>query len=656
MRDFLKALDERHILLFDGAMGTEIYRRGVFINRSYDDLCRTDPGMIREIHRAYREAGADVLETNSFGANRFQLQSYGLEDEVPEINEAAAALARAVAGSELLVAGSVGPLGVRLEPFGPTSRMEARSAFREQAAALARGGVDLFACETFSDLNELEEAVRGCRDASDLPVVAEVTIQPDGQTTYGASPLQIARELDALGVDAMGLNCSVGPALMLEAIRDMAEVTDRPIAAIPNAGLPREVQGRKMYLASPEYMASYARRLVEAGARIIGGCCGTRPEHIREMALQVEALRSRFEERAGTGRRSETRRPGSAAEPAAAGRTGAGPEEGAPGPPEAALQDGGPSPAAVPMPLAARSAWGAKLARGERVVSVEVPSPRNADPTELLAACRALRAAGVDAVAIPDGARARMRMGVVAAAALAQRETGIEALAHYTCRDRNLIGMATDLLGAQALGIRNLLLVTGDPPKMGPYPEASAVFDVDSIGLVNLAAHLNRGEDLGGHPIGGTTSFAIGVAVNPGAVDLAREIERWYWKVDAGADFGVTQPIFDRAVLEAFLERLERAGTRLPILAGVWPLTSGRDAEFLNNEVPGIEVPAGVLERMRRAEDSGAESARTEGLAIARELVSELDELVQGFQLTAPGGDVGRALSVLAALGEHPTV
>ncbi|MDP2480649.1 MAG: bifunctional homocysteine S-methyltransferase/methylenetetrahydrofolate reductase [Candidatus Palauibacterales bacterium] len=644
MRDFLKALEERRILLFDGAMGTEIYRRGVFINRSYDDLCRTDPGMIREIHRSYREAGADVLETNSFGANRFQLQSYGLEDQVPEINEAAAALARAVAGSELLVAGSMGPLGVRLEPFGPTSRMEARAAFREQAAALARGGVDLFVCETFSDLNELEEAVRGCRDASDLPVLAEMTIQPDGQTTYGASAVQIARELDAMGVDAMGLNCSVGPALMLEAVRDMAAITDRPIAAIPNAGLPREVQGRKMYLASPEYMASYARRLVEAGARIIGGCCGTRSEHIREMSAQVEALRTRSADGAGSAG-------GAGASPAEVRERGEGVVRVRSGAVEGESSTAG---GATPMPLAERSAWGAKLARGERVVSVEIPSPRGADPSELLDACRALRTAGVDAVAIPDGARARMRMGVVAAAALAQRETGIEALAHYTCRDRNLLGMATDLLGAQALGIRNLLLVTGDPPKMGPYPEASAVFDVDSIGLVNLVAHLNRGEDLGGHPIGGTTSFAIGVAANPGALDLEREIERWYWKVDAGADFGVTQPVFDHSVLESFLERIERAGTRLPIVAGVWPLTSQRDAEFLNNEVPGIEVPAAVIERMRSAEASGAEAARAEGLAIARELAFELDELVQGFQLTAPAGDVDRALSVLEALEGRP--
>ncbi len=645
MPDFRQALEERSVLLFDGAMGTEIYRRGVFLNRSYDELCRSAPEMIREIHRAYRDAGAEVLETNSFGANRFQLQSHGFEDAVGRINEAAATLAREIAGSTLFVAGSMGPLGVRLEPFGPTSRSEARAAFREQAAALARGGADLFACETFSDLLELVEAVEGCREASDLPVLAEMTIQPDGQTTYGASPDQIARELDALGVDAMGLNCSVGPALMLEPIREMASMTRRPVAAIPNAGLPREVQGRKMYLASPEYMASYARRLVEAGARIVGGCCGTRPEHIREMAARLAPFRKRPPLAAGpTTVRTVSVGPRREAAPAAGGSD----EAGAAGP-----EDGGPEPEAGgdgTVPLAERSRWGARLARGKRVVSVEISTPRNADPAELLDACRRLREAGVDAVALPDSARGRMRMGVVAAATLVQRETGLEALAHYTCRDRNLLGMATELLGAQALGIRNLLLVTGDPPRMGPYPEATAVFDVDSIGLVNLVARLNRGEDLGGHSLGGRTSFVIGVAVNPGAVDLDREIERWYWKVDAGADFGVTQPVFDRRVLELFLDRIEAAGTRRPMLAGVWPLTGLRDAEFLDNEVPGIEVPAGVMERMRRAEESGPEAARTEGLAIAEELLEDLAPLVQGFQVTAPAGDVGRALEVVRAL------
>lgn len=651
MPDFMKRLEDGGVLLFDGAMGTEIYGRGVFINRSYDDLCRTAPEIVREIHEAYRDAGADVLETNSFGGNRFQLQGYGLEDEVAEINEAAAGLAREVAGDELLVAGSLGPLGVRLEPYGPTSRAEARDAFREQGEALARGGVDLFVCETFSDLDELVEAVRGCREAADLPVVALVTIQPDGQTTYGAEPAGIARELDALEVDALGLNCSVGPALLLEAVREMAGVTARPIAALPNAGLPREVSGRKMYLASPEYMGSYARRLVEAGARLVGGCCGTRPDHILEMARQLRALRTRAGE-PGTGRRGGRVAGGGAA--GAAGRESpqaAGEERPSPLP-----EDGEPSARApgrapaAPVPLEERSAWGARLARGERVVSVEVPAPAGSDPGELLEACRALRDAGVHAVAIPDAARGRARMGVLAAAALARRETELEALAHYTCRDRNLVGMAADLLGGQALGVRNLLLVTGDPPRMGPYPESTAVFDVDSIGLTNLVARLNRGEDLGGHPVGTRTSFVVGVAANPGAVDLEREIERWYWKVDAGADFGVTQPVFDVAVLERFLERIEREGTRLPIVAGLWPLGSLRDAEFLNHEVPGIDVPGPVMERMRRAGESGAEAARAEGLAIARELVGQLAPLVEGFQVTAPSGDVERALAALEAL------
>ncbi|HKK08840.1 MAG TPA: bifunctional homocysteine S-methyltransferase/methylenetetrahydrofolate reductase [Gemmatimonadota bacterium] len=635
MPDFRRRLAERRVILFDGAMGTEIYGRGVFINRSYDDLCRTAPDMIRGIHEAYREAGAEVLETNSFGANRFQLQGYGLEEEVAAVNEAAARLAREVAGEELFVAGSLGPLGIRLEPYGPTSRGEAREAFREQAEALARGGAHLFMCETFSDLDELVEAVEGCREAADLPVVAEMTIQPDGQTTYGASPARIARELDALGVDALGLNCSVGPALLLEAVREMAAITDRPISALPNAGLPREVQGRKMYLASPEYMASYARRLVEAGATLVGGCCGTRPDHIREMAARLGTLRSGGPGAVG---RSSVR-----VVDAGEGKRGAGQAGTAAG--ERATE---------PVPLAGRSGWGARLAAGERLVSVEVPTPRGADPAPLLEACRTLAGAGVvDAVALPDGARGRVRMGVLAAAALAQRETGLEALAHFTCRDRNLVGMAADLLGGQALGVRNLLLVTGDPPATGPYPESTAVFDVDSIGLVNLVARLNRGEDLGGHPVGTRTSFVVGVAVDPGAVDLEREVERWYWKVDAGADFGITQPVFDPSVLERFLERIEREGTRRPLVAGVWPLGSLRDAEFLDHEVPGIEVPGRVMDRMRAAEESGAEAARAEGLAIARELVAELAPLVQGFQVTAPSGRVGRALAVLEALPER---
>jgi len=624
MPDFRSALDSGRVILLDGAMGTELYRRGIFINRCYDDLSRTAANLIREIHQEYRKAGADVLETNTFGANRFRLRGYGLEAAVEEINTAAARLAREVAGDELFVAGSIGPIGLRLEPYGATSRQEAREAFRDQAAALAEGGADLFILETFSDLEEIRQAVAGCRDASELPVIGQMTIQTDRQTTYGDTPEHIARELEELGVDAVGLNCSVGPAIILEAIGQMSRATDLPISAVPNAGLPKEVQGRKMYLADPEYMASYARKLVQAGTRIVGGCCGTTPAHIREMANQLRAV--------------DPRTAVVVAEP--------GPEP----------ADVGEGEAVEPAPLGERSAWGRKLAAGERVTSVEILPPRGADASGMLEACRWLKEAGVDAVNVPDGARAMMRMSVIAASALIEREVGIETVVHYCCRDRNLLGMMSDLVGTQALGLRNILLITGDPPKMGPYPDATAVFDIDAIGLTNLVSRLNHGQDLGGNPLGEPTSFVIGVGVNPGAVELERELERWHWKVEAGAEFGVTQPVFDVEALVGFLDRIERAGTRIPIVAGIWPLVSLRNAEFLNNEVPGIHVPDRHLERMRRAQEEGKEQARAEGCAIAREMLAEVRDLVEGVQVSAPFGKVRYALDVFAALEGYPSL
>lgn len=629
MPDFRSALSEGRVLLFDGAMGTEIYRRGVFLNRCYDDLSRTAPDLVREIHAAYREAGAQVLETNTFGANRERLRGYGLEGDVAAINRASAELAREVAEELLFVAGSVGPLGIRIEPYGPTSEEEAREVFAEQAAALAEAGVDLLICETFSDMAELRQALAGCRSVCDLPVVALVTIQTDGETTYGADPARVVAEVEAAGVEMVGLNCSVGPALMLEVLQEMAKRTRLPLAAIPNAGLPREVQGRKMYLADPEYMARYARKLVQAGARAVGGCCGTTPEHIREMANQLRAVVPR-QASVHVGRRPE---PGAGSSAAASRKR----------------EDGQPDLPSV-EPLEARSRWGRKLAAGEMVTSVEILPPKGSDASDMLASCRALLEAGVDAVNVPDGARAMMRMGVIAASALIEREVGIETVVHYCCRDRNLLGMTSDLLGAQALGLRNLLIITGDPPKMGPYPDATAVFDIDSIGLTNLVASLNRGLDLGGNPVGSRTSFVIGVGVNPGAVDLEREFRRWYWKVEAGAEFGVTQPVFDLRQLVSFVERIEREGTRIPVVAGIWPLVSLRNAEFLNNEVPGIDVPEAVMKRMRRAQDRGKEHARAEGCAVAREMLEEAKGLVEGVQVSAPFGKVPYALDVFAAL------
>jgi methionine synthase I (cobalamin-dependent)/5,10-methylenetetrahydrofolate reductase len=618
MPDFRQALAEGEVILLDGAMGTELYQRGVFINKCYDDLSRTAPDMVRAIHTEYRRAGAEVLETNTFGATRPRLRGYGLEDQVTEINRAAVMLAREVAGEELFVAASIGPLGIRLEPFGPTAREEAREYFLEQAAALATGA-DVFILETFSDLAEIGEAIAACRAAADLPVVAMMTVQNDRKTFYGADPELIGSELEALGVDAVGLNCRVGPASILDAIQRLASATRLPIAAVPNAGLPQDVQGRKMYMASPEYMASYARKLVQVGAQMIGGCCGTGPDHIREIANQIRAVKPRTHHVTVT---------------------------------SAPDQDE----TIEPLPLAERSAWGRKLAAGEMVTSVEILPPRGSDASKMLESCRWLKEAGVDAVNVPDGARAMMRMGVIAASHLIEQEVGIEAVVHYCCRDRNLLGMMSDLIGAQALGLRNLLLITGDPPKMGPYPESTAVFDIDSIGLTNLVSRLNRGADLGGNPIGDQTCFVTGVGVDPSAVEMERELQRWYWKVDAGAEFGVTQPVFDVERLIGFVRAIEKQGTRIPIVAGIWPLVSLRNAEFLNNEVPGIEVPDAILRRMAAAQEKGKEHARVEGCAIAREMLEQVRDIVEGVQVSAPFGRVSYALDVFAALDGYPSI
>ncbi len=598
----------------DGAMGTMLYERGVFLNVCYDELNLRQPELVRAIHREYVEAGAELLETNTFGANPVKLAGHGLADAAERINAAAARLAREAAAGRALVLGAIGPLGVRLEPFGETGVEDARAAFRRQVAGLLEGGVDGFLLETFSDVNEVAAALRAVRDLSDLPVLAQMTVGEAGVTAYGTAPAVFGPELEALGADAVGVNCSVGPQGVLEAVEALAAAVRVPITAMPTAGLPRDVAGRKMYLASPEYFASYARRIVEAGARIVGGCCGTTPAHIRATAAYVQSVSPRRAPLA------------------------------APAPPAA--------PAALdPVPLAERSRLGAKLARGEWIRTVEIVPPRGIDPAPLIAQARALAAGGVDAVNVPDGPRAASRMGALLSGLLIARDAGIEPVVHYACRDRNLLGMLSDLLGAAASGLTNLLIVTGDPPKMGPYPEATAVFDIDSIGLANLVAGLNRGLDPGGNPLGGQTRFVIGVGVNPTAPDLERELGRFRWKVEAGAEFAVTQPVFDLAQFERFLDRI--AGWEIPVIAGIWPLVSLRNAEFLANEVPGVRVPPEVLERMRRASGQGREAALAEGVAIAREMLEAVRTRVRGVQVSAPFGRVEVALEVLEGSGER---
>jgi methionine synthase / methylenetetrahydrofolate reductase(NADPH) len=609
MKDFRNAVTDDRVYVFDGAMGTVLYQRGVYINRCYDELNLASRDLVLAVQREYVKAGADIIETNTYGANRVKLAGYGLEDKVYEINHAGVRIAREAAGERAFVAGAIGPLGIRIEPYGATSVGEAQDLFRQQAEALLEGGVDLFVLETFSDVAEIQQALSAVRSVSDLPIVAQITIQTDGNTSYGTAPEIFTKQLDEWGADVIGLNCSVGPATMLEALEKMRTVTRRKLSAQPNGGLPRQVDGRMFYMASPEYMAKYAKRLIQAGAKFVGGCCGTTPEHIKQIANAVAALS-----------------PGRSTVRVFV------PEE---KPPDVQV-----------VPRAERSRLAKKICAGEFVTSVEIVPPKGCDPSKMLEGVRVLKDAGVDAVNVPDGPRAQSRMGVLAVSTLIQQQVGIETVVHYCCRDRNLLGMTSDLLGAAGLGLRNLLIITGDPPKMGPYPEATAVFDIDSIGLVNMVNRLNHGLDIGGNPIGGPTAFYIGVGVNPCAVDLDYELRRFEWKVEAGAEFAITQPTFDVDQLKNFLKRIEHC--RIPVIAGIWPLVSYRNAEFLANEVPGVVVPKSVLKRMERITDK--EAAREEGLAIARETLLEVRELVQGVQVSAPFGRVQYALDVFSVL------
>jgi homocysteine S-methyltransferase len=615
---FLQELDNR-VLVCDGAMGTMLYARGIFLNRSFDELNLTQPDLVAEVHQAYVRAGADVIETNTFGANRVKLDAFGLADRVHAINLQGAKIARHAAREPVYVAGAIGPLGIPIEPWGKTGVDEAEEHFREQARALLEGGVDLFILETFSDVNEIGAAIRAVRSICSLPIVAQITTEEDGNSLGGVAPESFVPDLEARGADVVGLNCSVGPAAMLETVERMASVAHVKLAAQPNAGKPREVEGRNLYLCSPEYMASYARRFITAGVRLVGGCCGTTPDHIRAIKAAVRSLA------AGPRRpKPET----TAASGAAAGQ--------AAGSGRADVQR---------VAREQKSRMANTLARGGFVISVELLPPRGFQTEALIEQARKLKIRGVDLVNIPDSPRASARMSALSAAFLVQQQSGVETILHYACRDRNLLGMQSDLLGAHAMGVRNVLLVTGDPPRVGDYPDATAVLDVDSIGLANLVSSLNSGSDMGGQPLGSPTAFHIGVAVNPGALNLDEELRRFAYKVEAGAEFAITQPVFDAAEFRGFVERVRHHG--IPILAGVMPLESVRHAEFMANEVPGVRITDAVIDRMRRADADGR--AGDEGLAIAREIAAEIRPLVQGVQISTAPRAIDMALGLIEA-------
>jgi len=615
MQPFIEALSQR-VLVCDGAMGTMLYSRGVFINKSFDAMNLTQPDLVEDVHREYVRAGADVLETNTFGANRIKLGSFGLADKLKDINIAGVAIARRAAGDRAYVAGSIGPLGIRIEPWGKTGVDEARDYFREQAAALIEGGVDLFILETFRDLNEIGAAIDAVRSISDLPIVAQMTTEEDGNTQDGTPPEQFAPELEKRGATIIGVNCAVGPAPMLETIERMEAVTPLKLSAQPNAGKPRDVEGRNIYLCSPEYMASYARRFILHNVRLVGGCCGTTPEHIKQIKASV---------RAGTPVHGEAA-PG----PAADAR---------PRRVESSI-------AAPPIRREQKSRLANQLARGHFVVGVELLPPRGFEVEPAIQRARELKRYGVDVVNIPDGQRAGARLSALSLAVLIEQQASIETLLHYSCRDRNLLGIQSDLLGAHAMGIRNLLLITGDPGRVGDYPDATAVFDVDSIGLTNVVTRFNHGSDMGGQPIGAPTGFHIGVSANPAASNLDEELRRFDYKVEAGAEFVLTRPIFDLVNFERFLKRIEH--TRLPVIAGVFPFESARNAEFMANEVPGIRVPDALMDRMRRAD--GQTAAAAEGIQIAKEIARGLRQMVQGIQVSTQSGNIDAALAVIDGL------
>jgi homocysteine S-methyltransferase len=610
MTPFKEALDER-VLVCDGAMGTMLYAKGVFINKSFDALNLSRPDLVEDVHQEYVRAGADLIETNTFGANRIKLGSFGLADSLQTINVEGVRIARRAAGTRAYVAGSIGPLGIRIEPWGKTGIDEACEYFREQARALLEGGVDLFILETFRDLNEIGAALDAVRSVSDLPIIAQMTTEEDGNTLDGTPPERFAPELERRGATVVGVNCAVGPAPMLETIERMEAVTRCRLSAQPNAGKPRDVEGRNIYLCSPEYMASYARRFIRHNVRVVGGCCGTTPEHIRQIKAAVRGL----------------------APEASAPRTGAR----APRPPAVT---------APPVPREQKSRLARELARGAFVVAVELLPPRGFEAEPAIQRARELKRYGVDVVNLPDGLRAGARLSALALAVLIEQQAGIETLLHYSCRDRNLLGIQSDLLGAHAMGLRNLLLITGDPGRVGDYPDATAVFDVDSIGLTNVVSRLNRGCDVGGQAIGAPTAFHIGVSVNPGASNLDEELRRFEYKVEAGAEFVFTRPVFDPANFERFLKRIE--GARLPVVAGIFPFDSVRNAEFMANEVPGARVPDALMERMRRAD--GHDAAAREGIAIAREIAAALRGAVQGVQVSTSSGNIDAALAVLDGL------
>ena len=605
---FLKKIDEQP-LVFDGAMGTMIYQKGVFINACYDELCLSRPNLISEIHRDYVAAGADVIETNSFGANRIKLAEYGLAEKTEEINTKAVMLARREAGEAIFVAASCGPCIREAQDADRLDRRDIEAAFDEQTGILAAAGADLIILETFRDVEEILLAARAARRHG-IPVMA--SIAPG--SLIGATLVDVMRRLDTSSdIDVLGINCHYGPAEMLDPARRAVAAAKKPLVTMPNAGGPRAPGGRSLYLNSPEYFTEYAKKLIELGVHGVGGCCGTTPAHIR-MAAQTLHVMSGVKHHI----KIQT--------------TVVSPE----------------TPRLDPIPFAQKSPFTQKLAAGQPITSIEILPPRSAAGLDgFIAKCRACQDAGIDAINLPDGPRASARMSVISTAfAMKNAGLSIEPIPHCCCRDRNLIGLQSDIIGGVALGLKTWLFITGDPPKLGEYPDATGVFDLDAIGIAKLSSNLNCGLDAAAQPLGSTVSFSIGVGVNPVAIDLDREIERFYAKIDAGAEYAITQPVFDADALRRFLDRIAQHDRTIPVIIGLYPLLSAKNADFMNRYVPGVSVPESLIERLRVC--TAKEDAINTGIDIAREIRSAVARHgIAGFQVSAPLGRIDIALNVL---------
>ena len=612
MKDFRSALSDG-IILFDGGMGSELYNRGIYFNRSFEELNLSSPSLIKQVHRDFIKAGANVIETNTFGANRIKLMRDLLSDKIYDINYQGAKIAKETAQEDCYVAGAIGPLGSQIEPLGPISLSEAKDYFKEQIQALVDGGVDLLVFETFIYPNELNQAISAAREICKLPIIAEFTIDEDCRSLTGSPSASIIKELLATQADIIGANCTVGPQTMLEWLERARPLTDKPLVIMPNAGKPKNIEGRNFYIATPEYFSEFTRHFINAGANIVGGCCGVTPEHTKKMRQAITSLIpnikfTRHEEEPSITEKEQPK-----------------------------------------IPQDKKSRLAKRMSDSRFVKLVELVSPHGISANNEIEKAQELYNYGIDAINIPDGPRASARMSALALAMLIKSQVGIEPILHYVCRDRNVIGMQSDLLGAYALGIRNILALTGDPPKLGSYPDATGVFDIDSIGLVNVLSRLNSGLDIAGNPINQPTGYFVGVGANPTAINWDEEIKRLEFKIEAGAEYIITQPVFDEKAFEAFIKRIEQY--KIPLIAGIWPLVSLRNVDFLNNEVPGCFVPDYIKAKFRAVEGD-KKASQAIGIEIARDTLKNYKSSIQGVQISLPFGRVSAAIEILDGIAE----